>query len=242
MRDRLVALAAAGSDLLFGTECAGCGSEGVTICADCRDELIGPATLRELAGDGDVPVTAAAAYSGVAGSVIIEHKERGRLALSRPLGEALSVAITASLEAHGCDHGPGHRPGGAPGPAGHEVVLVPVPSRRRTVRARGHDPVLRVARRAASILRRAGVDAAVIPALRHVSRVADQAGLGRVAREHNVHGSMTMRRSAHRLLLGRCIVLVDDVVTTGATLRECARVMCAHGAPACSASVIAVAA
>ncbi|NED97304.1 ComF family protein [Phytoactinopolyspora alkaliphila] len=229
LRDRLAGVVADGGDLVFGRVCAGCGEYPGLLCDSCTDELVGPPALRELIGDGGVPVAGAASYAGVVGGIVVEHKERGRLGLSRPLGDALAVAVTAATEA------------GCTGCAGRQLALVPVPSRRSTVRGRGHDPVLRTARRAASVLRRAGQEATVIPALRHARKVADQAGLGRVARDANVRGSMVVRRSADRLLAPRCPVLVDDVMTSGATLRECVRAFETAGLTPCAAAVIAIA-
>jgi predicted amidophosphoribosyltransferase len=229
LRERLSLLAADSGDLVFGRVCAGCGQYPGLLCGACTDELVGPPAVRTLAGEGGIPVAGAASYAGVVGGIIIAHKERGRLGLSKPLGDALAVAVTAAADA-GCS-GCGDR----------QMAVVPVPSRRATVRGRGHDPVLRTARRAAAVLRRAGQDAAVIPALRHTRKVADQADLGRVARAANLHGSMVVRRSADRLLAARCPVLVDDVMTSGATLRECVRAFEAAGLAPCAAAVVAIA-
>ncbi|WP_129667427.1 ComF family protein [Phytoactinopolyspora endophytica] len=232
IHQRLTEFVVAGEDLVLGSACAGCGEVAGLLCNGCRDELVGPsAPVYDLPGSADLRVAGAAAYAGVAGSVIVDHKEHGRLALSRPLGDALAVAVTALSAADGgCPHC-GRRP----------AALVPIPSRRSTVRGRGHDPVLRIARRAASTLRRAGDSATVVPALRHVRTVDDQAHLGRVARAANLRGSMTVRRSATRLLRARCPVLVDDVVTSGATLREAARALSETGLRPCGAAVVAVA-
>ncbi|NEE02470.1 ComF family protein [Phytoactinopolyspora halotolerans] len=232
IHERLSELVVAGEDLVFGSVCSGCGQEPGLLCAGCREELIGPAApVYDLPGATELRVAGAAAYAGVAGAVIVDHKEHGRLGLSRPLGDALAVAVTAlSPFDAGCGEC-GRRP----------TALVPVPSRRSTVRSRGHDPVLRITFRAASVLRRAGERTTVVPALRHARKVADQAGLGRTARAENLRGSMVLRRAAGRLLRPRCTVLVDDVVTTGATLREAARALEAGGYRPCGAAVVAVA-
>ncbi|WP_166356223.1 ComF family protein [Phytoactinopolyspora limicola] len=227
------ALIAAASDLAFGRTCAGCGTApGATLCDICRADLLGPASPpREVPGTTGLRVVAAAAYAGAAGTIVVQHKERGRLGLSRPLGEALAVAVTALAAGDSC---PNHK---------HQaVVMVPVPSRPSSTRARGHDPVLRMTRRAASVLRRSGAEATVVTGLRHVRGVADQAGLGRVRRETNLHGAMAVRGLARRLLAGHCVVLVDDVMTTGATLREAARALAVADSAPCGAAVVALAA
>lgn len=156
-------------------------------------------------------VYAAARYEGAVRSVLLAHKERGALALARPLGAALAGAAGA-VSLHG---------GGAREP----LLLVPVPSSRRSVRARGHDPVLRTAAAAALALRRAGTYARAVPALRHGRRVADQSGLTARERLDNMAGALEVVPWAGRSLDAGRTVLVDDVMTTGASLAEAARAL-----------------
>ncbi|WP_432178019.1 hypothetical protein [Streptomyces sp. NBC_00063] len=104
------------------------------------------------------------------------------------------------------------------------LLLVPVPSARKAVRARGHDPARRIAYAAAAELRRAGVPARVLAALRQKRAVADQAGLDSRQRLANLAGALEVPAGARALLAsGGRIVLVDDVMTTGASLAEAAR-------------------
>jgi len=70
----------------------------------------------------------------------------------------------------------------------------------------------------------------VVPALEHTRRVADQAHLDRVARAHNLAGSMRVGAAWRGVVRGATCVLVDDVVTTGATLAEAARALHDAGA------------
>jgi predicted amidophosphoribosyltransferase len=147
------------------------------------------------------------------------------MALSRPLADALATAVDGLLA--------------SPGLPGPPVTLVPAPSARASARRRGHDPLLRIARQTGVVLRGAGRDCAVIPAIRYSRRVADQAGLGREARMTNLHESMTVRGEALASLVGRHVVIVDDVVTTGATIGEVARALRAARVEPCGAAVIA---
>jgi hypothetical protein len=103
------------------------------------------------------------------------------------------------------------------------VLLVPVPSARRAVAARGHDPARRIALAAAGELRRGGVPARVVAVLRQRRGVADQAGLSSRARLDNLAGALAVAPGGARLLLGGPVVLVDDLMTTGASLAEAAR-------------------
>ncbi|MFB7182736.1 ComF family protein [Streptomyces sp. NPDC056257] len=205
--------------LVLPVDCAGCGAVRVLVCAGCREALSGAGAgpVRPSPRPWGLPVVrAAAVYDGGVRALLLAHKERGALPLAGVLGEALAGAVLAG--------GPVRA-----GPAAAEVALVPVPSARRQVRARGHDPARRIALAAAGRLRRAGVPARVAPVLRLRRAVADQAGLGARRRRENLAGALAVCRDGARLTDGAEIVLVDDLITTGATLAEAARAVRAAG-------------
>lgn len=162
-----------------------------------------------------LPVVAAAEYAGVWRACLVAYKERRSWRLSRPLGAALAWASAGLLR----DAGP--------------VLLVPVPSSAATVRERGEDVTWRLAREASGLLRRAGVDARAERVLRHARAVGDQSHLDVDARERNLAGSMTARGGTTP------VIAVDDIVTTGATLREAVRALGASGTPVLGAAVVA---
>jgi predicted amidophosphoribosyltransferase len=118
---------------------------------------------------------------------------------------------------------------GLPGEPGAEgIALTPVPASRRAMRARGYDPVR-------LLLRAADPPVPILPGLRVVGRTRDQAGLAAWEREGNLRGAMRGRSS----LAGRRVLLVDDVLTTGATLREAARAATEAGGAVAGAIVLA---
>jgi predicted amidophosphoribosyltransferase len=204
-------------DLLLPRTCAGCATPGSGLCVSCRALLAGPAlglVRPRPCPPGLPPVAAVLPYEGVAQRLLLAHKERGRLQLTRPLGQALATAVRV--------HGAG------------PVLLCPVPSSPRAVRARGHDHALRLARAAAAGLRAGGVPARAARLLVPARAVADQAGLTSAQRAANLAGALRATG-----VPGARVVIVDDVVTTGATLVEAARALAAQGHPVAGAAVVA---
>ncbi|MCX4762569.1 ComF family protein [Streptomyces sp. NBC_01275] len=203
---------------MLPTECGGCGSGRTALCPQCRTALDGaaPARVRPTPEPPGLPaVHAATRYADEVRAMLLAHKERGALALARPLGEALAGAVRAGLGEAGVGEG-------AP-PPGAGVLLVPVPSTPASVRARGHDPARRIAFAAAGELRRAGVSVRVAAVLRQRRAVADQAGLNSRQRLDNLVGALVVAPGGARVLSGGPVVLVDDLITTGASLAEAAR-------------------
>ena len=204
------------TDLLLGGRCVGCDRPGPVLCRACEAGL--PDRPRPAwpspTPPGLVTPWAVAPYDGVVRAMVVAHKEHRLLALRDPLGALLARAAAAV---------------GARGP----VLLVPVPSRRASVRQRGYDPTYALTARAAALLRAAGQDVAARRLLQTRPGVVDQAGLGAEERATNLAGSMCCRTAALRRLAARhpraSLVVCDDVLTTGATAREAQRALEAVG-------------
>ena len=203
------------ADLVLGGTCVGCGRPGRPLCRPCAASLPTRAhpSWPSPAPPGMVTPWSAAAYEGLTRSMVVAHKERGVLALRRPLARMLAAgaAAAASVDV--------------------PVVLVPVPSRPGSARARGHDPTDALTRDAARLLRSHGYDARRARLLVSRGAVADQAGLDAAARAANLAGSMFCPTARLRRVAGRRmhVVVCDDVLTTGATAREAQRALEAVG-------------
>jgi predicted amidophosphoribosyltransferase len=204
-------------DLVHGAVCVGCATPGRSLCRHCAQDLPSRAVAVRPTPcpEGLAASFAAGEYAGLLGALVVAHKEHAAYTLVRPLGAALAVAARAA-----CD--PDAR-----------TVLVPVPSRPAVVRERGHDPVLRMARVAARLLRRQGYDVRVAQVLEQRGSVLDQAGLDATQRARNRSGSMVVRAPARAALARTGVrlgaVVVDDVLTTGATAREAQRALTDSG-------------
>ena len=217
-------------DAAFPARCAGCGREGRPICDTCLPAL--DARLDQPAGvpiglPADLPAPLlqlewAAAYGGTVRRALHELKYAGERRLAVPLGGALARRWARA---------------GAGGD-----VLVPVPVHANRLRQRGYDQAHLLAAVAADLL---GLPLA--PVLERSRSTIAQFDLDRPARAGNVAGAFALRPlpasggglDRRHPLFGRWAVLVDDVVTTGATLAACAEPLLAAGAVGVSAVAVA---
>jgi ComF family protein len=199
-------------ELLFPGACARCGTAvgREALCPRCRLELLRLAPGFETAAPTPLESwVAAVSFEGEAAAWLrrFKYPEPGLFGLD-PAAEAVAAALIGEA---------GRR---APGPV--PDLIVPVPLHPLRLRQRGFNPAGLLAA-ALGRDRQLPVDPA---ALTRIRNTPSQTRLARSRRVRNVSGAF---RARNRALPGR-IWLVDDVVTTGSTLREAARALRRAGA------------
>lgn len=180
-------------ELLLPRRCAGCDAPGHSFCPACRRlwrQVPTPITTRVPVG---APVWALGPYGGPRRQAILSLKESGRTDLVPYLGAVLRAATEHLI---------------ARGELEPQVVLVAAPTTRRAARRRGGDPVL-------AVCQRSGFPAAQPVLLGPAT--AESVGLSAPERADNIGRNITIVKKRVEQLTRKPVLVVDDVVTTGAT-------------------------
>ena len=198
--------------LLLPDACAGCGRYGALLCAACNRGLrqataeadrFAAADPGIVVGDAMELAMAAFLHEGTMRRVLqrLKYGGAGRLALP------LATAAVPTLQALLAQSGP--------------AALVPVPVHAARRRQRGYNQAELLA---IEMGRHVGLP--VLNLLERHRPTVRQHGLSRAARLHNLRGAMGLRPGARAPSVA---VLVDDILTTSATLEACAEVLRSHG-------------
>ena len=199
-------------ELLLPPSCGGCARFGSLLCGSCRASFrpAGEAQDRFFAPDAGVALgealefaTSAFVYEGALRRAMQRLKYGHVARLAAPLAAAAAGAL-AEIRAH-LDG----------------AVLVPVPLHPARERERGYNQAMLLAQ----CLAPPGVRVADV--LVRGRMTTKQHKLDRAARARNLSGAFTLRRDGR---VPRSVVLVDDILTTGATLEACAAVLRSAGA------------
>lgn len=215
-------------DFVYPPRCPLCGegiAAGPGLCADCWTELELPGEpacsqcqIPLPQGDGETAcqacigappahagVAAATLYNDAARKLVLKFKHGGRIGLATLMGRLIAGRLAATPR---------------------DAVLVPVPLHSVRLWMRGYNQAALLAYRIGDVTgHEVNVDA-----LRRIRPTPKLGGLGRAARARALAGAIVMKPSRTASIQGRHVILVDDVLTSGATSAVCTRVLLDAGA------------
>lgn len=184
--------------LVFPSVCVMCGSSAETICKNCEQQW---SSTPHLIKFDDVPTSSVIAYSSQVSTVVLKAKEDGNRAARRLIAETLYKSVDLILKRH----------------PQQQLLLVPIPSSRKAIRERGESFLHPIVKNVIEIAHSESRDWIWREILIHKKRVRDQAGLNSYERSQNLRGVFSVRDG---VFADRPIIVVDDVITTGSTLRN----------------------
>jgi ComF family protein len=202
-------------DLLLPPACAGCSRFGHLVCDAClasfrpagaADDRFITADPGTMVGDALDLAVAAFVHEGNLRRALQRLKYGGSGSIAEPLAGAAAPALEALTRVCG------------------PLPLVPVPVHVARLRQRGYNQAALLAEALGSKTR-----LPVLDILERRRSTARQHGLGKAARLHNLQGAFALRAGVRSPPM---VILVDDILTTSATLESCARVLCQAGAAA----------
>jgi len=208
------------SHLFFPHVCAGCGTDNISLqaplCLHCISEL--PLTnFAVYAGNpvekyfwGRMPVSGAAALCHFTDGSLVQHllhqlKYRGNKEVGYLLGKLIGHSLTAADRFHGID------------------MLVPLPLFAARQKKRGYNQASILCSGIADVLQLPVVEDAIV----RLSATETQTHKNRIERWMNMEGKFSLLQPG--IFSGKHILLVDDVITTGATLEACGQAILRAG-------------
>jgi len=208
------------ADLVLGRTCLGCGVVGRDFCESCQQ------ALRRSPVRVPVPAASSSAwvgapYDGTIRRLVLAYKD-GHRSLARPLGERLADVIEGAVRSEGQRAG----------------FIVRIPGHRRP--QRGFDALGLLVGHATIDLRRRGLIVPVLPILVQARDHLPSKRLGRVDRFRELEGAFVAEVKTRDVGLPPAlpVIVVDDVMTSGATIAEAMRALRAAGMPPRCAAVI----
>lgn len=211
-------------DLVLPASCALCQRPEGPLCVACRRavaDCIHPSPRLALPSPtppGMPQCWVSGEASRALRSVVTAYKDEQRRDLRRPLAALLAPALRAAV---------GASPEARAATRGRGLVVVPVSGSPRARRRRGDVPLLPLVGTAVAALTGRVLVADVLMPTR-ITR--DQSTLDSAQRASNLAGAMTVRERHRQVVDGAMCLVVDDLVTTGATLAEAARALREAGA------------
>ncbi|MFM8620736.1 MAG: ComF family protein [Candidatus Nanopelagicaceae bacterium] len=185
-------------ELLFPVHCFGCRAIGIEVCSKCR-KYWNPHFYVQIIEE--LKIYSAIRYSPVARSILLGAKENSYAIADELMIDALLNCL--------------HR---LPSQVLRKATLIPIPGSKRAIRKRGRDFIFDLTK---EVSLRSGVP--MVSGIYIERRLLDQSGLSAVDRKRNIYGAFAFEKTVQKI--DGEILLVDDLVTTGATLLEAKRAL-----------------
>ncbi len=195
------------TEIIFPSRCIGCSRLGISICSECRKQWHPHVYKREVSWSEEIfPVLSAIEYSPIASRVLLSAKESQIRAADQLIVNGIVHALKIFVNQHS------------------SVVLVPIPSRKSANRKRGRNFLQEITSQVAF-----EVGFPSHSALRHNRKVRDQSQLNIIDRSENLSGAFAIDpKFSVQFSTGNTgpkIIVIDDLITTGATLSEAIRAL-----------------
>jgi predicted amidophosphoribosyltransferase len=202
------------AELIFPARCIGCSQLGISICSSCRSSWHPHIYLSEVNSSGrNYPVISSVQYSPVASRVLLSAKESNIMSADDLLTDAISHSLRYFVKHFGGE------------------TLVPIPSRRAASRKRGRNFLSEICEEVARSSE-TSINLCKMQLLKHARSVQDQSSLNSKQRFVNLSGALVVpSKFSSTISRGNIgtLIIVDDLITTGATLAEAIRALCAAG-------------
>ena len=200
------------SDLVLARECIGCSSLGTLICTNCqatvqdRAHIMRDLRFNDLAEDLRIPVAIAHRYTPPVDAIIYRYKDNAIPELARLLADLLNGAIAQISQVYPQVHPRGDSE------FAQLPILIPIPSRKSSIRLRGFDPMILIA----DHLAHDGYP--IAPWLVDQRGAGRSKTLGSADRMHAAHDAFRVGRIPDRYACNPVpVIVIDDVTTSGAT-------------------------
>jgi predicted amidophosphoribosyltransferase len=205
------------NEIIFPDRCISCGALGISICSQCRRGWNPHHYVTQIGQEREpqLKVTSSIIYSPIAQKVILAAKESHIKKADELVAGAIAHSIRNIIKLDDID------------------AFVPIPSRKSAVRLRGRQFV-------AEMTHKSSIEFSIpsISIINHSKRVRDQSSLDHTQRWNNLQGAFVVEAKE---FLGKRVLLIDDLVTTGATLSEAHRALKYAGIEVVGAVTAAVA-
>ena len=193
---------------LFPQHCLGCKRLDVELCANCLRSIIDPEVL---SADSQIQLLTLGRYTTpLLQRAIKQLKFHGQHSIGKPLGEALAATIAKERVIENPDN----------------TLVLPIPLHKKRMQERGYNQAACIAQPIASLL---GIEYTDTILARAVS-THRHADMEHAERWKHIRGAFSLRPGAEQQIEGKHMLLVDDVVTTGATALEAAHLLLSQGA------------